>query len=71
MSLVLLYDVRVVEGSDLVLTAKGVRGAAEAHVLIAEFYRRKRAPGATPDHHATVTCRRVEGRSLHESRAAA
>lgn len=67
MSLVLVYDIEVFEDKERVFCARSVRGAGQAHELVAEFYRRKRAPGATPSSESILTCHRVEGESLHKS----
>jgi hypothetical protein len=81
-SIVLLYDVRVLERKSqgvneaervktggvtehVVFEARSVRGAPHAFELVAEYYRRRRAPGATPSCRVEVTCHRVDGESLY------
>jgi hypothetical protein len=71
LSVVLVYDVEVHEfcagelQPQVVFTAKGIRGVADAHGAIAAYYSSRRSPGTTPGHTAIVTCRRVEARSIH------
>lgn len=69
MGIVLVYDVEVFEGENedkLVLAVRSVRGAAQIHELVAEYYRRRRSVGRTPSHVARVTCHRVNGESLYK-----